>query len=244
MEISSRFDGVITKRYGEVGDMALVGSTLVDVDTDEVDDAAESAPNSPVAETEKAVEKPTSTIPTPRSSTILTTPAVRRLSREANVDLALVAGSGKDGRILKEDVQSYISGSSQPSTTPAPIVKISENESTVALTSNQRAMFKQMTRSLSIPHFGYSDSLDMTKTLVFRDSINRALKERVDSPVSKISHLAISIKALSLALLDYPILNARVDEGENLTYRERHNIGVAIDTPNGFDFYFPNQTGF
>jgi 2-oxoisovalerate dehydrogenase E2 component (dihydrolipoyl transacylase) len=218
--------------------MALVGSTLVDVETDEVDDAADSAPISPAAETEKSVETPTSTVSTTRSSHILTTPAVRRLSREAKIDLALVTGSGKDGRILKEDVQSYISGSTQPST-QSPIVKSSDNESIVSLTSNQRAMFKQMTRSLSIPHFGYSDSLDMTKTSIFRDSINRALKERADSPVEKISHLAISIKALSLALSDFPILNAKVDEGgETLLYRERHNVGVAIDTPNGYELYF------
>jgi 2-oxoisovalerate dehydrogenase E2 component (dihydrolipoyl transacylase) len=157
---------------------------------------------------------------------------VRRVAREAKIDLATVTGSGKDGRILKEDVQAYISGSAPQPITPA---VIKSEETIVALTSNQRAMYKQMTRSLSIPHFGYSDSINMDATSIFRDSINKALKARPDAPVEKISHLAISIKALSLALLDFPILNARIDEAsEGLVYRANHNIGVAMDTPNGY----------
>lgn len=230
MEISSRFDGTISKLYGEVGDMVSVGSTLVDIETEEDDD--------PQAGPEAPPETPVTPVQPP---SILTTPAVRRLSRDSNVDLSVVAGSGKDGRILKEDVLAYIKQRPQPSnstvfTPPATSTSndVQQQEGEVPFTSVQRAMFKQMTKSLSIPHFGYADSLDLSKTSVFRSTINKSLESRPDAPIPRISHLAIHIKALSLALLDFPIMNARLnDTNDMLVYRSKHNIGVAIDSPSG-----------
>ena len=111
----------------------------------------------------------------------------------------------------------------------------------VPLTMIQKAMFKQMTKSLAIPHFGYSDDIIMNAAAAYRDSINAYLVSLGASskyPFKKISYMPIFIKAASLALLEFPILNSCIvndeDSGKvHLRYRASHNIGIAMDTPNG-----------
>jgi 2-oxoisovalerate dehydrogenase E2 component (dihydrolipoyl transacylase) len=100
-------------------------------------------------------------------------------------------------------------------------------------------MFKAMTRSLQIPHFGYSDEIIMTACHQLRNQINESLaKNSNGSGLIKISYMPILIKALSTALRDFPILNACIIDGHDpttakLQYREAHNIGIAMDTPAG-----------
>jgi 2-oxoisovalerate dehydrogenase E2 component (dihydrolipoyl transacylase) len=106
-------------------------------------------------------------------------------------------------------------------------------------------MFKTMTRSLSIPHFLYADEVDFTSLVELRGRLNKVLSKSglSDSQVSKLSYLPFIIKAVSMALYQYPILNARVDVDANgngpspgkptLVHRSQHNIGVAMDTPSG-----------
>ena len=113
VEITSRYDGVIRKLYYDVGAMARVGRPLVDIETGA--DKSTETQASPVS-------SPTSPSPQPTSSSsntasvsesnrdeayILTTPAVRRLAKEQSIDLAQVRGTGKNGRITKEDVMMY-----------------------------------------------------------------------------------------------------------------------------------------
>jgi len=110
-------------------------------------------------------------------------------------------------------------------------------------------MFKAMTRSLSIPHFLYADEVDFTSLVELRGRLNKVLAKSglSDTQVSKLSYLPFIIKAVSMSLYKYPILNARVDtdsttngtngtNGNNkptLVLRSQHNIGVAMDTPSG-----------
>lgn len=94
-------------------------------------------------------------------------------------------------------------------------------------------MFRTMTRSLTIPHFLYTDEIDLTPLSALRRRLN------VHPAISqKLSYLPFIIKAVSLALKDFPLINARVEAGNEqevpqLIMRERHNIGVAVDTPQG-----------
>ncbi|KAK4697839.1 hypothetical protein P7C71_g283, partial [Lecanoromycetidae sp. Uapishka_2] len=90
-----------------------------------------------------------------------------------------------------------------------------------------------MTRSLTIPHFLYADEIDATPLASLRTKLNAQLRNG-----TKFSYLHFVIKAVSLALEDFPLLNARVDasnQGEppRLVMREKHNVGVAMDTPQG-----------
>lgn len=162
----------------------------------------------------------------------LATPAVRHLTKEFNVNITDVQGTGKDGRVLKEDVHNFVSQRDQkPQETPSPTsVPATKGDQKIPLTPVQSQMFKVMTRSLSIPHFLYTCSADMTAVTTMRKKISASSEQ-------KITHLAFIMKALSLALLRHPLLNSSLDtkdpKNPELIYRGSHNFGIAIDTPAG-----------
>lgn len=81
-----------------------------------------------------------------------------------------------------------------------------------------------------IPHFGFSDEYDVTKLVAARGE----LKDLAAARGVKLTYMPLIVKAASLALSEYPVLNASLDANcENLIYKANHNIGVAMDTPNG-----------
>ena len=167
----------------------------------------------------------------------LATPAVRGLLKELKIDIADVTGTGKDGRVTKDDVQQFVAAQksetsmqSQPSAIQADQAQV---EKPISLTPVQSQMFKTMTRSLSIPHFLYANEIDVTALSALRQRLNNQPSNSL-----RLSYLPFVIKAVSVALEDFPLLNARVDTGTGdnvpkLVMREKHNIGVAMDTPQG-----------
>lgn len=183
----------------------------------------------------------------------LATPATRHLSKELNVEICQVPGTGKDGRVTKEDIYKFVERQKaaaqqpQPSSTPAPTfstppTSTQQTETRTPLTKTQEMMFKTMTRSLNIPHFLYADEIDFTQLVELRRRLNSVLAKSPGSAqhggVAKLSYLPFLVKAVSMTLHNYPILNARVDfdtatNKPHLTYRSQHNIGVAMDTPAG-----------
>ncbi|TPX54246.1 dihydrolipoyllysine-residue (2-methylpropanoyl)transferase, partial [Powellomyces hirtus] len=232
VEITSRYDGVIKKLHYAQGDVARQAAAPAV-------DAMAAAGRTVVA----AVTADSTTAAMEEAYT-LATPAVRRIARENRVDLANVRGTGPGGRILKGDILAFVA----PAPTPAPIT----GDAIVPLGAIQKAMFKSMTRSLQIPHFGFSEEIILDATTAYRASINAHLKRNPYHsssntattttslpPVKKISYMPIFIKALSMALNEFPILNARLIHAEEgpakaqLQYRAAHNIGVAMDTPQG-----------
>ncbi|RDA84454.1 hypothetical protein CP532_2144 [Ophiocordyceps camponoti-leonardi (nom. inval.)] len=285
VEITSRFAGTVKKLYYEPGEMAKVGKPFVDIDiAGEVAPSpspAESAPTSaptpapaptptPTAQTRQGAEAEAEAKPKGKMAA-LATPAVRHLSRELDVDIGHIHGSGKDGRVLKEDIYRFVkqrqepdrvppgkqdhpasAPASAPAWTPPTDAAASsssepQTESRMPLTQTQQQMFKTMTRSLSIPHFLYADEIDLTDLVGLRARLNRVLdasssssssfpSTTTDEPRIKLSYLPFIIKAVSLALYQYPLLNARVEtslEKPTLVTRSRHDIGVAMDTPQG-----------
>ncbi|XP_056379324.1 lipoamide acyltransferase component of branched-chain alpha-keto acid dehydrogenase complex, mitochondrial isoform X3 [Hyla sarda] len=181
---------------------------------------------------------------------------------ENNIKLSEVVGSGRDGRILKEDILSFLAKqtgailppSPQMEITPPPppkkeISKPSPKETapsipvfiskpitfsgkdvTEPLKGFHKAMVKTMTAALKIPHFGYCDEVDLTALVKLRED----LKPMVEARGVRLSFMPFFLKAGSLGLLQYPILNASVDENcQNITYKASHNIGIAMDTLQG-----------
>ena len=188
----------------------------------------------------KAPEEVNDPAPVEKSAA-LATPAVRGLLKELNVNIALVTGTGKDGRVTKDDVQKFVAAReiepAQPiqprSTRGFPNTDQAQGEKPITLTPVQSQMFKTMTRSLSIPHLLYTDEVDVTTLSTLRQRLNSQ-----PSSAQKLSYLSFVIKAVSLALEDFPLLNARVDAGTGedppkLVMREKQNIGVAMDTTQG-----------
>ncbi|KAK9769358.1 putative Dihydrolipoamide acetyltransferase component of pyruvate dehydrogenase complex [Seiridium cardinale] len=190
---------------------------------------------------EQAVEKPRK--PNGRFAS-LATPAVRHVSKELDVDITDIEGTGKDGRVLKEDIYKYVEARKSPSAAPSSSGLTStsdtatQTETPVQLTNIQTQMFKTMTRSLNIPHFLYTDEIDFSQIHTLRARLNKVLASSPEGDVSKLSYLPFIIKAVSLAIYQYPVLNARVDvdsatQKPSLIHRSQHNIGIAMDTPSG-----------
>ncbi|KAJ2845196.1 hypothetical protein IWW36_004882, partial [Coemansia brasiliensis] len=259
VEITSRYDGIIRKLYYQDSEIALVGKPIVDIEI-ESPDAPEPSPSelATVAElavqeaSKKEVTKPAEHVsaeaaascykdhtPDRTNDVVYATPAVRRIAREYNVDLCYISGSGKGGRILKEDVHRFVEQQQQqqeggvaetPMPDPSEQRFVQANTSTaaseislssassvvtgkdeiVSLSPIQRVMFRSMTESLNIPHFRFKDEIELDALMQARQRINDYATEVSDEKTAKITYMPFFVKAASLALAKYPILNAKV----------------------------------
>ncbi|XP_072854105.2 lipoamide acyltransferase component of branched-chain alpha-keto acid dehydrogenase complex, mitochondrial [Pogona vitticeps] len=255
--ITSRYDGIIRKLHYDLDQIAQVGKPLVDI---------EIAALKGVASEEDVVETPAvsheeQTHQQIKGHKTLATPAVRRLAMENNIKLSEVVGTGKDNRILKEDILNYLAkqtgailplspkaeiippsrklesapetakekASKIPTLISKPVV-LAGKDKTVALSGFQKVMVKTMTAALKIPHFGYCDEVDLSQLIKLREELKPVAQERGVN----LTFMPFFLKAASLGLLQYPILNASVDEGcQNITYKASHNLGIAMDTEQG-----------
>lgn len=245
--ITSRYDGTILKRHHNVDEIALVGKPLVDFDV--IADVASSNEKvnktEVIKETEEKLQTKDTENKTINSNKILTTPAVRRIAGENKVNLAEVKASGPNGRILKSDVLEYLNiipptiddNRSKPLVVKQRIQNIMTEpmhhvtgDRIEKLKDVRRVMFKSMTTALKIPHFTYSDEVNITDLVKMRDN----LKCDAEASGVKLTFMPFFIKAASLALTKYPILNASVDEeNESIIYKSSHNISIAMATKNG-----------
>ena len=225
----SKFTGVLTKVYVQSGADGNVGSPLYAVDVPDGSGAAK--PATPAAVTPSAAEPVVvaSASSAASSSHVLALPSARRLAKEKGIDLSLVKGSGKQGAIRKEDVLSYKPASSQPAAQPAPPAAATPASTTKKMTKIVRSMAKSMTESLKIPHLTFSDEVCMDNLIALRKQLNETLsKDR------RLTFMPFFIKAMSLTMLEYPIMNSRLIETlEEYEEFPHHNISVAIDTPHG-----------
>ena len=203
-----------------------------------IKDSSEESPKASTSAKESAESAP----PPPKSSgkhASLATPAVRHMIKEQGIDITDIEGTGKDGRVLKEDVQKFAAArdapkpSSSKAATPAAIEPLGEDK-TVKLSGIQKKMYETMTHSLSIPHFLYSDSVDFTSLTKLRKDLNSQVQAQNEP---KLSALPFIIKAVSLALNQFPSINAHLDTSDSSSpkfiHKSSHNIGFAVDTPQG-----------
>lgn len=265
VEISSRFDGVVNKLHYPINSIAKVGRPLIDISienthetTQEVDaklpesdhpskfgGPISSIPSkkvppsidrvSPLQET-NPMQVPISTSSLRKEQSILATPAVRRLARENDINLTLVSGTGKESRIMKEDILDYLKTADVTSSNVASHSSLPEMTSDlIELRGFQRIMFKSMTDTLSIPHFGYCDDIHLNSLIRTRHRLNNSLKQHHGD--LKLSFMPLFLKAASLALKDHRLLNSHLEnpssEQPKLRVYQAHHIGVAMDTPKG-----------
>jgi pyruvate dehydrogenase E2 component (dihydrolipoamide acetyltransferase) len=165
-------------------------------------------------------------------------PAVRRLGRELGVDLQLVQGTARQGRITKDDVQRFVKEALREAPRAAGLVVPDAPEidfsqfgpvSLQPLTKIQRLTGKNLHRSwVTIPHVTQFDEADITELEEFRKQI------RNEQPGLKLTLVTFFLKALVHGLKRMPRFNASLDKsGENLVLKQYFHIGVAVDTPNG-----------
>ena len=252
VEIPAKHTGVITKLYYQQGDIAKVHSPLYrvaiagaenvnstnalsssEIGAAKSTEVAESPSLSKVSDTSDALKH--------RQGKAIASPAVRRRAREMDIDISLVSGSGKKGRVLKDDLLRYQSESAvaeTQSTSPTtavtsslPANAVSGGTRTEAIRGIKAAMAKQMKESVyTIPHFSVSDEVVMDALIQTR----KQLKPEFEKLGVKLTFMPFFIKALSLALKQFPIINTQVnDDCTEITYFDDHNIGMAVDSKLG-----------
>ena len=178
------------------------------------------------------------------STFIHASPSIRRYARELGVDLEKINGSGPKGRILKEDVKSFIkaSMSQQPaksqtsgglSVPAAPQIDFSKfgEVETRELSRIKKISGTHLHRSwVTVPHVTQFDEADITDLEAFRKSLAKEAEKRG----VKLTMLIFLMKAVVKALQEFPEFNASLDaSAENLILKKYFHIGVAVDTPNG-----------
>ena len=196
----------------------------------------------PVVSTSVTSAAPTS-LASSDGSDLYVGPAVRKLAREFGVDLKAVKGSGPKGRIVKEDLHTYVSQRlADPSTravsTGSGIPEVAEIDFSKfgPVRHEERSRIDKVTASnmskswLNVPHVTQFDDADITDLEAFRGS----LKAEAERRGSKLSPVPFIIKALVVALNANPKLKSSLaEQGDVLVYKDYCHIGMAVDTPNG-----------
>ena len=251
VQIPAKYDGVVEKLYYQKGEIAQVHSPLFQMRLAAGNVQTSKAEIKPAAK----VEAQNTAVKTqlPKNGKAIASPAVRRLAREQDIDINLVPGSGKNGRVYKEDIARFVNGETEQQavveTKAVATNTVSVPEVTQVVTSGgtrvepirgmKAAMAKQMVASVStIPHFTFSDEIDLTDLIVLR----KELKEQYAKEGIKLTMMPFFIKALSLAIKEFPVVNSQVnDDCTELTYFDDHNIGMAVDSKLGL--LVPNIKG-
>jgi len=263
MDVPSSHAGTVKEVFVSVGGKVKQGSIVIKLETSS--GAPVEVVAAPVAE--KVVEAPKAkpapaakAAPVPHhpqagkvasKGSIYTSPSIRRIAREFGVDLTLVKGTGNKGRILKEDVQSYVkyelsrpkanAGSSVAagegglqvvSARVIDFAKFGEIE-TKPLTRIQKISGPFLHRNwVTIPHVTQFDEADITNVEAFRKEQNVICEKKKLG--FKITPLVFILKAAADALREFPTFNSSLSEdGESLILKKYIHIGVAVDTPNG-----------
>jgi len=239
VQIPSPVTGKILQLRAKEGEVVKVGSTLI-----VFGEAGETAPAKPAASPTGTAPPPAPARssapppPPPGSGDALAAPAVRRLARELNVNLATIRGSGPQGRVTEDDVRRATRTTAPapittPASTPRPAVTAAPStaEERIPILGLRKRIFEKMAKSTSTAaHFTYVEEVDMSQLVHLRDN----LKESAERKGLKLTFLPFFIKAALGALKQFPTLNASVDDAQNeLVVKRYFNIGIATATDEG-----------
>jgi len=258
VQIPAKHPGKIVRLYTAKGQIAKVHAPLFAIELDAalashpqaVSHAAPTA--TPVAVTTAHTAPAAAPVASaavitamPAGNKALASPAVRRLARELSVDIHRVPGSGPKGRVFKDDVRAFAGGTVVGNGAASQVAAVSTNTVSTqavvavpvagrrveAIKGIKAAMARQMAESVStIPHFTYCEEIDLTDLIALRGS----LKDGLAKQGVKLTMMPFFMKAMSLALNEFPILNSQVNaDCSELTYFDEHNIGIAVDSKVG-----------
>lgn len=266
MEVPSSDAGVVKELKVALGDKLSEGSLILLLEVEGAATAAE--PKAVAPETASAPAAAPMTAPAAAPATPPVTepaadlrqvsferthasPSVRRIAREKGVDLNTLKGTGRKGRITREDLvnagqrvlPAFVKGEVEtpqaaPATTGAGIPAIPEQDFSKfgevefqPLSKIKRLTGINLSRAwLNVPHVTHHDETDITEVEAFRKS----LKAEAEKQGVRVTLLSFFMKACAATLKAYPTFNASLDgSGENLILKKYFHIGVAVDTPNG-----------
>jgi pyruvate dehydrogenase E2 component (dihydrolipoamide acetyltransferase) len=240
MDIPSDKAGVIKEILVKVGDKLRQGDTILAIETTSivVADIPVIANIAAPAVTSPAPIAPTINLPanTNNKDNIHAGPAVRRLARELNIELATVRATGIRGRVTKNDlielVKSRMQGAAVPADTGVELADIEKfgPASAVDMTRIQKLTAKSMAQNWrNIPHVTQFDTVDITAIEKYRKS----LKEQSIEKEIKLTILPFIVKAAAIALEELTQFNVAVGKNNQIIHKDFINISVAMDTPDG-----------
>ncbi|WP_099223139.1 dihydrolipoyllysine-residue acetyltransferase [Listeria costaricensis] len=258
-EITSPVDGTVKEILVEEGTVATVGQGLITFEGDFEGSADHSStPESPAEEakmTEPAAAN-VSTDGTPSAKKdpnglVIAMPSVRKYAREKGVNIAEVSGSGKNNRVLKADVDAFLSGdqaskaeaaaekapqsaekeAAKPAPKPVPAAGDAYPETREKLSPTRRAIAKAMVNSKhTAPHVTLMDEIEVSALMAHR----KRFKEVAAEKGIKLTFLPYIVKALVATLREFPVLNTTLDDAtDELIQKHYYNIGIAADTDHG-----------
>ncbi len=263
IDVPSTHAGTVKDVFIKVGDKVKEGSLVIKLETttfvDSITSEQEKPPTTNSVQSSSVVKVAPTTAPVPHhpqagkvtKGAIYASPSIRRTAREFGVDLTLVKGTGNKGRILKEDVQSYVKYElSRPKANAGSSVASGEGGLQVVsakvidfskfgeiemkpLTRIQKISGPFLHRNwVTIPHVTQFDEADITNVEAFRKEQNVLCEKQKLG--FKITPLVFILKAAADALRTFPVFNSSLSEdGESLIMKKYIHIGVAVDTPNG-----------
>ncbi|MCT2538112.1 2-oxo acid dehydrogenase subunit E2 [Aquibacillus koreensis] len=257
VEIPSPVEGTVKEIHFEEGSVATVGQTIITIDAEGYEDAGGEEPaneepkqeEKPAEESKSAEEAPAAKEEAGSNNRVIAMPSVRKYARDNEVNIGSVTGSGKNGRVLKEDIDAYLNGdqpAAQASTEEAPEGKEQESAPAAAqqavpagqypetrekMSGIRKAIAKAMVNSKTkAPHVTLHDEVDVTELVAHRKKFKAVAAEQD----IKLTYLPYVVKALVSALRNYPILNASIDDNtDEIVQKHYYNIGIAADTEKG-----------
>lgn len=242
VEVEAYTAGVLRKVLVPEGQTVPVGHVIaVIADRDEPipglkEEAAPAAKAAPVTREAPKAEGAVGVKKEEEASRTAASPIARRIAREHGIDLHLITGTGPGGRIIKEDIETFLARRpvEAPKPAPSPVaaapaaaphdIPYEDRE----LSRIRQTMARRMAESKSVaPHFYVTSDIDVTEALKLRKSLNELTGEG-----ARISVTDMLIKGAAKTLQDFPEANASFAEGKLRVY-QRINIGVAVALDQG-----------
>ena len=263
VEIPSPVSGKVEEVLVDEGTVAVVGDIIVKIDAPDAeemqfkgnhsDDSSSEEPKEEAAKEESASSQEsqpaasTQDAEVDENGTIKAMPSVRKYARDNGVNIKAVAGSGKNGRITKEDIDAHLNGgatqtasnesaasTSEETTTTSATQSVPEGdfpETTEKIPAMRKAIAKAMVNSKhTAPHVTLMDEIDVQQLWDHR----KKFKEIAAEQGTKLTFLPYVVKALVSALKKYPALNTSFnEEAGEIVHKHYWNIGIAADTDRG-----------
>ncbi|SFS29375.1 dihydrolipoamide acetyltransferase family protein [Pseudomonas sp. NFACC42-2] len=246
VDIPSPVHGKVIALGGEPGEVMAVGSILISIEVEGAGNAkdvpvAKEAPKAaPVVEAKPApvVENKPAPVVTAQAPVAreaderpLASPAVRKHALDAGIQLRLVQGSGPAGRILHEDLEAYLQqGASKPSTAANPYAERNDEEQIPVIGMRRKIAQRMQDATRRAAHFSYVEEIDVTAL----DELRVHLNEKHGATRGKLTLLPFIVRAMVMALRDFPQINARYDdEAQVITRLGAVHVGVATQSDVG-----------
>lgn len=223
VEIPSPVLGTVISLGGEVGRVMAVGSELIRIEVEGGGNVA-AAPSTVAVRTEPPLRAP--------AGKPLASPSVRQQARGLGIELNLVPGSGPEGRVTHEDVETYAARRPGAASAGSDARYAERNsEQAIPLVGVRRKIAQKMQEaSQRIPHFTYVEEIDVTELEALRAQLNA----RWESTRGHLTPLPLMARAIVLAVREFPQINARFDDAAGVVTRYGAvHLGIATQTEIG-----------